>query len=148
MFISSQDALSTDFRRADRKKYGLQPRSEILAPDLHMCWNESTPACIRALYNIPGPKEIADGYNSDPSNSAGVFTLDAGYYQKDLNMFYNSSAPQVPKGTQPTFDPIAGADPGYMSINTAEASLDLEVMFSLIYPKNIAHDSLLPLLLA
>ena len=94
----------------------------------------------QSIVQHPGPEEVAKNYNSDSSNSAGVFALSTGYKQKDMDLFYNDSAPQVPKGTHPTFDPIEGADRSDVAIGYAdESDMDLDVIYSLVYPKTVTH---------
>ena len=69
---------------------------------LEDCGSAITPACIRALYNIPA----ASG--SDNQNALGIYENQNDVYsQDDLNLFFAKYAPQVPQDTHPTYIGIA-----------------------------------------
>lgn len=99
-----------------------------------------TPACIRALYDLPSPAEVDSSFNSGSGGSLGVFELESVYNQTDLNLFFKKFAPQVPQGTHPKLDSIEGGSvqkkfvfPGIDS----EANIDLDILYSLTYPRTI-----------
>ena len=128
----------------------LQKRSRPVAPQLHAlgdtllrrraqnitdlpCGKLITPACIRALYDVPLVK------HSHPKNALGIFevVLDV-YDQEDLNLFFKHFAKDVPQGTHPQLDSINGAlAPTNTSKVGSESIVDLTLAFSLLYPQNI-----------
>jgi tripeptidyl-peptidase-1 len=101
-----------------------------------------TPDCIRALYDLPSPVEVAKSYDSDPVNSVGVFEAGSIYIPKDLDRFFKKFAPNIPAGTRPKFDSIEGAD---LKLNitlkslSGEANIDLDIIYSLTYPQTITY---------
>jgi tripeptidyl-peptidase-1 len=96
------------------------------------CGKVITPACIRALYDIPA----ANHYHQD--NTLGVFEFTDVYDQKDLDLFFKYFAKDIPKGTHPKLDSINGATaPTNPQNGGSESIIDLTLAFSLIYPQNI-----------
>lgn len=97
------------------------------------CDTDITPACIKALYQIP------DATRASPTNSLGVFEEQSfAYSQEDLDMFFTSYAPNVPNGTHPTPAFIdGGTAPVSKSDADAESDIDLAITLSLIYPQSI-----------
>ena len=101
-----------------------------------------TPDCIRALYDIPSPDEVAQSYDSDPANTIGVFESGSIYIPKDLDKFFNKFAPEVPQGTRPKLDSIEDAN---LKLNrttrifAGEANIDLDIMYSLVYPQTVTY---------
>ena len=101
-----------------------------------------TPDCIRALYDIPSPEEVAKSYDSDPVNSVGVFEQGSVYIPKDLDKFFKKFAPNVPAGTRPKLDSIEGAElvlNRTTRIFAGEANIDLDIIYSLTYPQTVTH---------
>lgn len=96
-----------------------------------MCKEALTPACIKALYNI------TDGTLSDPSNRLGIYEADEQKYsQEDLDQFYATYAPSIPKGTGPKVDSIdGGTAPAPASGAGGEADLDFQIPIPIIYPQ-------------
>lgn len=105
-----------------------------LPSSLQNCSTSATPACFKALYNIP------DATRNDTCNNLGVYELGDIYAQADLNAFFAAYAPYVPKGTHPVpalidgaIAPVVQASPW----NTGESALDLELLHSLLYPQSL-----------
>ena len=74
----------------------IPPAASHLPKDLRNCSNEMTPTCIRALYDIPSPKELASGYQrGGRGNSAGVFEVGGTYSQSDLDTFFKRFTPEM-----------------------------------------------------
>lgn len=122
--------------------FSKQPRAHIdntilhdgSATSLTHCGQSITPACIKALYDIPDPKHVY------PENSLGVFEEDSIYDQQDLDLFFSHYAPWVPNETKPTLVSINNATaPGPPNMNKAngEALIDFDIVFSLIYPQAV-----------
>lgn len=102
---------------------------------LSNCNQYTTPACLRALYNIPV------GTLSNVKASMGVveFTPQA-YKPTDLDIFFNSLSTNVPIGTRPVLDSIDGAtvQTTYSDFNyNAESNLDLQYAIALVYPQKV-----------
>ncbi|KAL9113211.1 MAG: hypothetical protein Q9227_002546 [Pyrenula ochraceoflavens] len=98
--------------------------------DLDNCDMVITPACIKALYQIPNATK------ADPSNSIGIFEDGDFYAQQDLNQFFANYTPYIPQGTHPISAFIDGAQaPVNVSAAGGESSLDLELVYPLIYPQ-------------
>ncbi len=106
-----------------------------LPADLRDCGSNITPACIKALYEIPAPRKTPDKVNS-----MGVYESGDTYAQADLDKFFAQYAPYVPQGTHPipafidgAMAPVLPDDPN----NTGESDIDLDMAFSLIYPQTV-----------
>lgn len=102
-----------------------------LPAELQDCGRNITPACLRALYNIPSaPTQV------DSVNALGIYESGDIYSQQDLNSFFAQYAPNVPQGTHPALDSIDGGEapvaPG-SEFNTGESDIDFDIAFSLIY---------------
>lgn len=98
------------------------------------CGKLITPACIRALYDIP------TAHHSHSENALGIFefVLDV-YDQEDLNLFFKHFAKDVPRGTHPKLISINNATaPTETKSGGSESIIDLNLAYSLIYPQNIA----------
>lgn len=97
------------------------------------CGELITPACIRALYDIPVASQ------THQNNTLGIFefVLDQ-YDQEDLNLFFQNFAKDVPQGTHPELVSINGATaPTTPKDGGGESIIDLTLAFSLLYPQNI-----------
>jgi len=102
------------------------------AQSLSKCGVRITPACIRALYNIPKATQ-------NVANALGVleFSPDA-YSQTDLNDFFKAFSPNVPQGTHPTLVSINGGK-APVSVKKAggESDIDFDLTISLTYPQEV-----------
>ena len=104
-----------------------------LPEDLRYCGYNITPACLRALYDIP------KNHVNDPANALGVveFSPDA-YSQVDLNLYFRHFAPYVPNGTHPT---LVSIDGGKAPVKPAkagdESDIDFDLTISLLYPQSV-----------
>ncbi|KAI1435443.1 peptidase S8/S53 domain-containing protein [Xylaria sp. CBS 124048] len=119
------------------KREALRPKFKTLdeIPDpnnLTTCWQTTTPACLRAIYDMPSTGEAVEG------NSFGIFELaPLSYNQEDLNIFFSVYASNVPNDTAPIFD---GIDGGFLTNETGteirgEPNLDLCYGMGLVYPQ-------------
>lgn len=103
--------------------------------NLSSCDTATTPACIAALYNIP-PANL-----SHPNNSMGIFEAELQMWdQADLNLFFgNFSHTTIPNNTHPNNNLVDGgvANTSYLFQAGAEALLDLEVAYPIVYPQEI-----------
>ncbi|KAK3330744.1 peptidase S8/S53 domain-containing protein [Apodospora peruviana] len=133
-------------RRTVDRRDAITPKFKKLPPYRHHghddesldnCSNITTPACLRALYDIPKNVKPAKG------NSYGIVEFaPQSYNQTDLDGFfsiYTSGQAAVPNGTAPVYNPIDG---GYLSdepgITTrGESNLDLCYAIALTYPQNV-----------
>lgn len=98
------------------------------------CDTMITPACLRALYNIP------QGTLSAAANPLGIveYTPQA-FLQTDLNMFFDSFLP-ASVGVSPNIDLIDGATIETQTQSfglNGESALDLEYAMTLIYPQSV-----------
>lgn len=101
--------------------------------DLSNCDVAITPACIKALYQVP------DATKADSTNAMGIFEEGDFYAQQDLDLFFKNFTPSIPQGTHPTPQFIDGAN-APVAVNEAggESDLDFELAYPLIYPQNIS----------
>lgn len=106
--------------------------------DLSLCWYETTPNCIAALYDIP-----ATSGSPHPNNSMGLFENNLEFYvQSDLDAFFtNYTDGMIPNGTHPI---AANIDGGQQSSDDiyyagAEATLDQQLAYPIIYPQKIVN---------
>ncbi|KAI8622931.1 peptidase S8/S53 domain-containing protein [Xylariaceae sp. FL1651] len=120
-------------REAIRPKFKvMEVESEPYALD--NCSLSTTPACLRAIYDIPEEGEAVEG------NSYGILEIaPQSYNQIDLNGFFSVYTKNVPNDTAPIFD---GIDGGFLSDETGsstrgESNLDLCYAMSLVYPQNV-----------
>lgn len=115
------------------------PASSAFSNDtgLSHCGTSITPDCIKAMYGIPDATISAE---QDPANYMGLYETGDVYAQKDLNAFFAKYAPQVPKGTHPTLNSVDGAAAPVgvtNSKNMGESDIDMDMIYSLIYPQAI-----------
>ncbi|EFX05394.1 alkaline serine protease [Grosmannia clavigera kw1407] len=91
-----------------------------------------TPDCVKAQYQIPNATKAATG------NELGIFeSLNEHYNKADLDGYFASAYPSIPKGTYPIerlIDGAVGAVPFGQA--GAEANLDLQAAMPLIYPQS------------
>ena len=120
--------------RPHRKRSPLMPRYSN-STELQSCGTAITPACLRALYNIP------QASGSDEENAVGIYENASDVYsQSDLDKFFAKYAPQVPQGTHPSYNGIDGAPQPVQSgspLVTGESDVDFSIAYSLIYPQNV-----------
>ena len=129
----TRNAASTP-SRPRRKRSRLVPRYSN-STGLQSCGTAITPACLRALYNIP------QASGSDEENALGIYENQSDVYsQSDLDKFFAKYAPQVPQGTHPSYNGIDGAPQPVQSgspLVTGESDVDFSIAYSLIYPQSI-----------
>jgi tripeptidyl-peptidase-1 len=102
------------------------------AHSLENCDTAITPACIKALYQIPDPT------SATPNNSLGLYEVGDTYAQEDLDLFFAKFAPSIPKGTHPIPAFIDGATaPVPISQSGVESDIDMTMALSLIYPQTL-----------
>lgn len=95
-----------------------------LPADLQGCGRNITPACIKALYQIP------DADKATPGNSLGLYQQGVYFAKSDIDSFYAEYAPYVPQGTYPVPALIDGANfsvPVYSPLNSGEADIDIDM---------------------
>ncbi|TVY22058.1 Aorsin [Lachnellula arida] len=122
----------------------IAPLKVLYPPDLNItaagelatCDKSITPACIRALYDIPETPEYPNG-NPRSDNSLGIFEEGDFYAQADLDLYFSSFAPRIPTGTHPTLASIDGGKAPVPVFEAGESDLDLEIAYPLIYPQKI-----------
>ena len=109
------------------------PEGALAIPNnLKNCDVVITPACIKALYQVPKAELAADG------NSLGIFEEGDYYAQEDLNLFFANYTPYIPRGTHPIPAFIDGAHaPVALKNAGGESELDFELAYPLIYPQSI-----------
>jgi tripeptidyl-peptidase-1 len=92
-----------------------------------------TPACIKALYQIP-PAPIFP----NPTNAMGIYEEGDYYDQEDLDLFFQKYTQYIPKGTHPTPNFIDGAEaPVPVADGGGESTLDMELTYPIIFPQKI-----------
>ncbi|KAE9374533.1 aorsin [Stipitochalara longipes BDJ] len=106
------------------------------AGELSTCDEYITPACIRALYEVP---EVPDYATTGPraDNSMGIFEEADFFSPDDLDLFFANFTPRIPNGTQPTPAFIDGAEMPPFVWAGGESNLDFELAYPLIYPQTI-----------
>jgi tripeptidyl-peptidase-1 len=102
--------------------------------DLKHCDKKMTPPCYRALYGLPQHSQPL------PKDDLAIFqTGYSQYYQKNLDEYFTSFAPNVPNGTHPELVSINGgtAPAKHAGGASGEANLDFMVAYGLLGPVNI-----------
>ncbi|KAK2608364.1 hypothetical protein QQS21_003049 [Conoideocrella luteorostrata] len=105
--------------------------NDLRASYIENCAEQTTPECIRRLYNLSETREDVK------NNSLGIVLYSpTTYSQDDLNTFFKAHAPQVPPDTAPDVHRIDG---GFMPNGTGidvvgEGNLDLSHAISLTHP--------------
>lgn len=108
----------------------MPPGAGSLPADLQTCGMNITPACQKALYQIP------NAYIKDSENVLGLYESGDKYSQQDLNSFFAKYAPWVPQNTHPSLDSIDGGEAPVAPSsedNTGESDIDMDISFSLIH---------------
>jgi tripeptidyl-peptidase-1 len=119
-------------KRVKSTKSSSYPAVNGPAQPLANCDTHITPACIKALYQIP------DATSAKSPNSLGMYEASDTYAQEDLDLFYANYAPYIPKGTHPIPAFIDGATaPVSQDKAGGESNVDLEIALSLIYPQTV-----------
>ena len=115
------------------------PTNPSMPEELQSCGRNITPACYRALYNMPTPDEVAREYPNGPGNGLAVWEGGNFYNQSDLNAFFTKYARNVPNNTHPMLDSIEGAlvNQSAGAADRAESNVDISVMYALTYPQTI-----------
>lgn len=120
--------------KKNMKRSKLMPRFSNNT-ELQNCGTAMTPACLRALYNIP---EVT---SRDDQNALGIYENQNDIYsQADLDKFYAKYASNVPTGTHPTLNDIDGAPtpvPSGSTLVRGESNIDFSIAYSLIYPQSV-----------
>ena len=99
--------------------------------NLSTCDVAITPACIRALYNVP-----LNNNTAQPGNEIGIFEDGDFYAQEDLDLFFANFTPYIPQGTHPTLDSVdGGVAPVPVSEAGGESSLDFQLAYPIIWPQ-------------
>ncbi|KAK4495322.1 hypothetical protein PRZ48_013653 [Zasmidium cellare] len=114
------------------------PGAGQLPEDLRTCGLNITPACIRALYDVPFPRETVK------SGVIGIYEENSlsSYSQEDLNLYFQQFAPYVPQGTEPTVISVNGGVapvPQDSRQNSGEADIDLDMVYGLLGPVDITY---------
>ena len=110
------------------KGHGAQPDSQdSQSGNLANCGSQITPACLRALYNLPNATLQKSSYGI-------VEYTPQAYLQSDLNLFYATLAESIPDNTAPIFSSVDGgveqtANSGFSYYG--ETALDLEYSIAL-----------------
>ncbi|KAK1853235.1 protease s8 tripeptidyl peptidase [Colletotrichum chrysophilum] len=109
-----------------------QAGADRASNDTSACSDNVTPACIKALYNIP------DNTFNHSSNSLGIYETGDYYAQEDLNLFFTKYTPNIPNGTHPTLVSIdGGLAPAEPKFADGESGLDLQVAYPLFHPQGV-----------
>ncbi|CAI7565483.1 unnamed protein product [Penicillium glandicola] len=112
----------------------ISDKAKSLPADLQTCGTAMTPACIKALYQIPNATK------AHKDNSLGLYEQGDYFAKSDLDLYYKAYSPWVPQGTYPIPALIDGANysvPSYSSLNTGESDIDIDMAYSLIYPQSV-----------
>lgn len=126
---------SSKKKRSTTKKRASSERRQVSGNTT--CASLVTPACIKELYGLPTPDK------ANANNSLGIFALNSWYQYQDLDLFFGNYAPDIPVGTRPRNLSVDQATWFYDDPNdpyvtyAAEADLDIEVSWPIIYPQNI-----------
>ena len=102
----------------------ISEKAKSLPADLQKCGTEMTPACIKALYNIP------DATKAHKDNSLGLYEQGDYFAKSDLDLYYKAYAPWIPQGTYPIPALIDGANfsvPDYSPLNQGESDIDIDM---------------------
>lgn len=130
------DKLISVLSKITRSPWAMPDAAKSLPLELQTCGRNITPACIRALYGLPGPQ----GLRNDSVNSLGIFQSGVEYHQQDLDLFHAKNALNVPQGTKPVLASINGgtapSQPGD-GTNYQEANIDISIAQALVYPQSI-----------
>ncbi|OKL62622.1 hypothetical protein UA08_01245 [Talaromyces atroroseus] len=102
------------------------------ANNLNTCNESITPACVRALYQIPESTVTQAG------NNLGIYEAGDQYDQADLDSFFSQYSSNIPNGTHPILNSIdGGVAPVPVGEAGGESMLDFSIAYPLLYPQNI-----------
>lgn len=124
---------SSFIKRSITKRDTSQLEQRAIGGKLSGCGDHITPACIKALYDIP------DATLNQAVNALGIYEdyYDV-YDESDLDAFFARFAPYVPQGTHPKLVSINGAKaPTSVKNGGGESVVDFDLAFSLLYPQSI-----------
>lgn len=119
--IYSKGAIGVD---ASNKAKNIPAKAKKLPTDLQSCGSDMTPACIKALYNIP------DATKAHKDNSLGLYEQGDYFAKSDLDLYYKNYAPWIPQGTYPIPALIDGANysvPDWSPLNGGESDIDIDM---------------------
>jgi tripeptidyl-peptidase-1 len=97
------------------------------------CARAISPACIRALYQIPdtAPKNVT-------GNELGIYESGDTYDQADLDSFFKYFTPNIPTGTHPTLNGVdGGTAPVPQNEGGGESMLDFQLAYPIVHPQGI-----------
>ncbi|CRG89954.1 Aorsin [Talaromyces islandicus] len=98
------------------------------------CARSISPACVRALYNIPdtAPKNVT-------GNELGIYESGDTYDQADLDAFFKYfNTPEIPAGTHPILNGVdGGTAPVPQEEGGGESMLDFQLAYPLVHPQGI-----------
>lgn len=127
---------AVDAAKGNPKGFTFLPNFNPANLTLADCDTYVTAACMRELYQIPNNTLAAEG------NELGIFeSLNDHYSQYDLDAFFSTLYPYIPKGTYPTEKLIDGAvgsieDAGIAEEDAGvESDLDFMAAWPLIWPQ-------------
>lgn len=107
------------------------------APGVWPCSTELTPECIKKIYNI------TDGKLASKNNRLAITEFDDNIFsQSDLDHFFATYAPYIPKGTTPNMHIIDYPNntvppPSTGPTGGGEAVMDIEMAYPLVWPQGI-----------
>lgn len=123
--------------KAKRFSNPIQRRKADTIPNISpnstaQCGTWITPACLKALYDIP------NATLNQPENTLGIFAFEDYYDQEDLDLFYKYFAPWVREGTHPSLAGLNGAKGRAPTKDGGvEAIVDLDIAYGLLYPQDV-----------
>lgn len=127
---------AVDAAKGNPKGFTFLPNFDPANLTLADCDTYVTAACMREVYQIPNNTLAAEG------NELGIFeSLNDHYSQYDLDAFFSTLYPYIPKGTYPTEKLIDGAvgsieDAGIAEEDAGvESDLDFMAAWPLIWPQ-------------
>jgi tripeptidyl-peptidase-1 len=136
-YVTPGVKLSAPLRKGSKHKPTIKPLPATPTNNddpqsLEHCDTGITPACIKALYQIP------DATSASPNNSLGLYESGDTYAQKDLDLFFAKYTPRIPKGTHPIPAFIdGGTAPVPVEQGGGESAIDMTIALSLIYPQTL-----------
>jgi tripeptidyl-peptidase-1 len=96
--------------------------------NLSDCQDLITPACVKALYQVP------PGTTAQAGNELGIEEYGDEYDQEDLNLFFTSYSSNIPNGTHLILQSINGGSAPVPTIDAGgESELDLQLSYLLIF---------------
>lgn len=134
-YVTPGIAVTTLEKTTLRARSTLELEKRAVSPGFNLaeCGSRITPACIKALYDVP------DATLNSSENAIGIFEAFPGQYdQRDLNLWFQRYAPNIPLNTHPELVSINGATaPTTVKNGESESILDLDLAYSLVYPQTV-----------